>query len=235
VHQRLGLTRNVDWHATKRLLVVGRDMVLRTGSLLFFMLIATRAAMQSGTAAGAAHQAIRQIWMLSAFVLDAFAAAAQSLVGYFLGAGTRGLARSVARLSCWWGLGTGVALAIALLVGQPFVAFLLVPPEAVAVFAAAWPVSALIQPVNALSFVTDGIHWGTGDFGFLRNAMLASTAAGLAALMIIDTNSATALTSIWWATALWIAVRAAFGVARLWPGGRGAPLSDPGLGEAVGG
>ncbi len=35
----------------------------------------------------------------------------------------------------------------------------------------------LFQPINAFAFATDGIHWGTGDFRYLRNAMLGASAA----------------------------------------------------------
>ncbi|MCZ7668111.1 MAG: hypothetical protein M5U34_13410 [Chloroflexi bacterium] len=45
-------------------------------------------------------------------------------------------------------------------------------------FYAAWLMSAFIQPVNALAFVTDGVHWGTGDFAYLRNGMFVASARG---------------------------------------------------------
>jgi MATE family multidrug resistance protein len=61
-------------------------MVVRTGALLFFLLVATRTALQAGVDSGAAHQAIRHVWMVMAYLLDAFAHSAQSLIGFFLGA-----------------------------------------------------------------------------------------------------------------------------------------------------
>ena len=52
-----------------------------------FLVLTIRAATQIGPEAGAVHQAIRQVWVLTALLLDAFALSGQSLVGYFLGRG----------------------------------------------------------------------------------------------------------------------------------------------------
>jgi MATE family multidrug resistance protein len=214
----------VPWARSAELLVVGRDMVLRTGALLLFLLMASRASLQAGVDAGAAHQAIRQVWLLSALLLDAFATTAQSLIGWFLGAGAIPLARQVASRCCAWGLAVGVLLGAALLLLEEATAAALVPPGARAAFAGAWWISALAQPLNSLSFVTDGIHWGTGDFAWLRNAMLAASGVGLAALGALDLSQPEALARIWWVTALWISARSALGLVRIWPGQERAPL-----------
>ncbi len=225
VQRRLGMPSRIHPSAAGALLVVGRDLFVRSGSLLLFLLLATRVATRIGSEAGAAHQAIRQIWMLTAFVLDAYAATAQSLVAWFLGAGRPQLARRVAAVACGWGVGTGAALTLSMLAGTTAVAHLLVPVTARDVFATAWIVCSLAQPLNALSFVTDGIHWGTGDFRFLRNAMIGATAGGAAILLLaIDRSAPDALTLVWLVTAGWIAVRAVFGVVRIWPGIGASPL-----------
>jgi MATE family multidrug resistance protein len=88
-------------------------------------------------------------------------------------------------------------------------------------------VAALAQPLNALSFVTDGVHWGTGDFRYLRSAMLAATLAGALLLALVDVGSPAALLHVWLVIATWIAIRAAFGVLRVWPGIGSAPLAAP--------
>jgi MATE family multidrug resistance protein len=224
LRRRLGLSRRIAWHRAGALLVVGRDMFVRTGALLLFLLMTTRSAVHVGVDAGAAHQAIRQIWMMMAFLLDAFAYAAQSLIGFFLGAKEMLLARRVARVACSWGIGTGMLLTVLLLVLESAALALFVPPTAQHLFHGAWLACAIAQPLNSVSFVTDGIHWGTSDFAFLRNAMLVSTAVGLVLLISVDESSPVALTQIWWITACWIALRASFGVVRIWPGMANSPL-----------
>ena len=105
------------------------------------------------------------------------------------------------------------------------VAWLLVPPSAYVVFGPAWITVAFMQPVGALSFATDGIHWGTGDFRYLRNAMIvASLICGVAVYLIEVLQPAHVLVFIWLATALWTLIRAGFGLVRIWPGVGRAPL-----------
>lgn len=223
VARRLGLRRRLEGARVAALFVVGRDMVVRTGALLLFMILATRVALQMGADAGAAHQAIRQIWMLLAFLLDAYAASAQSLVAWFRGAGRLDLARRVAQVSVVWGLVTGFFLTGALWLGESVVAALLVPLPARDLFARAWPVFACSQPLAALSFVTDGIHWGMGDYAYLRNGMLAASALGIAWLVSID-PAVPALETVWLVTLVWVGIRTGFGLVRVWPGVGRAPL-----------
>ncbi len=76
----------------------------------------------------------------------------------------------------------------------------------------------MTQPLNALSFVTDGIHWGTGDYAYLRNAMIVATGTGVLVLLCIDPTHAQAFAQVWLAMAVWIVIRAMFGLLRIWPG-----------------
>lgn len=224
IARRVGWTWRVKLSHARGLLVVGRDLALRTAALLLFMTLSTRAALHISTSAGAAHQAIRQMWMLLAFLLDAYASVAQSLIAYFLGAGQLATARRVARVSMTWALVTGALVAVLMIAIEPAVARLLVPAEALDLFGSSWPILALTQPLNAVSFVTDGIHWGTKDYRYLRNAMGFATAVGVALLLCVDPASPRALEAIWYVSALWIAIRALLGWLRVWPGIGRAPL-----------
>jgi MATE family multidrug resistance protein len=227
VGRKIGLTHQHVWHGAGRLFALGVDLFLRTGALLLFLALATRAANRISLDAGAAHQAVRQVWVFTAFVLDAYGVAAQSLVGFFLAAGQRPAARRVAGIACWWGLGTGVVVAAGLLLGTDLVKRLLVPESAQMAFLGAWWVAALFQPLNSLSFVTDGIHWGTSDYRFLRNAMSLATATGALLLVLLESHSGFDLTQVWLITGVWITIRAGFGVARIWPGFGASPLRWP--------
>lgn len=227
VRRRLGLPGRIHWRDARKLLRVGRDLFFRTGSLILFIVLTTRAATLLGADEGAAHHVIRQFWILSALLLDAFGAAAQSLIGFFLGAGQLRHARRAAAIACVWGTGAGFALMIVMLVSSDSVAAAFLPVEVHAMFSAAWIAYALAQPANALAFVSDGIHWGTSDYRFLRNAMILSTAAGLVALYGIDPAGPDALTVIWIITAGWITIRTVFGMARIWPGFGSSPLKLP--------
>ncbi|MBW2436046.1 MAG: MATE family efflux transporter [Deltaproteobacteria bacterium] len=226
VLRRLGLPHRFRLSDIVKLFQIGRDLFVRTGLLTVFFIFTTRAATRIGPDAGAAHQAIRQVWVFTALFLDAFAITGQSLIGFFVGPGRLEQARRVARLVCFWSLATGISLSVGMLLAQNWVVHLLLPPSATNIFFAAWLMAVISQPVNALAFATDGIHWGTGDFRFLRNVMIAATAFGGMAIYLLDEAASGALTWIWLITALWIAIRAVFGMVRIWPGIGRTPLKE---------
>ena len=224
IHRRLGLSRAIRLRDGIKLLHVGRDLFIRSGSLILFVLLATRVATKIGAEAGAAHQIIRQVWFFTALISEAFATTAQSLVGYFYGSQRLDQVKRVASSTMRWSLATGFVMMVLMLMATPVVAEYLVPEDAAGVFSAAWIISSLSQPLNALAFITDGIHWGTSDYRFLRNAMIMATASGTLCLLLVQIDGKDALTGVWVATTLWIAIRGFWGVIRVNPGIGNSPF-----------
>ncbi len=220
VRRKLGLSFQVDFGAIGRLMRAGADLFIRTGVLNLFLLLTTREATHGGAEIGAAHQAIRQVWMFGTFVLDALAVTGQSLVAYFLGGDRIRSARKVARIVCLWSVWSGCLLGFVLWLGSGVVIDLLVPATAVAYFHSAWIIAIAVQPLNALAFATDGLHWGSGDYRYLRNAVMLATGVGAVGLLA----GPHALDWIWIMTAAWIGVRATLGVIRIWPGVGNSPF-----------
>lgn len=206
------------------LLSTGRDMFIRTGSLTFFLALATRKATLAGDQTAAAHQAIRQLWFFTALLLDAYAVVGQSLVAYFIAQNNRTLARKAAAHTILWSVGSGFVLALLLLLIEEPVVRLLVPADATHLVAGAWLISSICQPLNALCFATDGIHWGTGDYGFMRNAVVLATVAGIAGLYLINPSAEDYLSNIWLVCVYTIILRGLLGLLRIWPGFGKAPL-----------
>ncbi|WP_320170768.1 MATE family efflux transporter [Maridesulfovibrio sp.] len=226
VRKHYGVSLGFNLADARRLFVIGGDMFVRTGCVCLFLLLCTRFATRAGADSGAAHQAIRQFFVFLALFLDAFAISGQSLVGYFIGSADRVSARKVAALVCKWSFWTGAVLSVAMFLGQQQVVWMLVPEEAAMVFAPAWVAVTILQPVNALSFATDGIHLGTGDFRYLRNAMLIAVLISSAALFVVDfIHPDRMLFWIWVVTGLWTTLRALLGMIRIWPGIGDGPLA----------
>jgi MATE family multidrug resistance protein len=215
---KFGLTRQVTLREAGRLLSIGGDMFVRTGLLNLFLAYTTRAANNIGADAGAAHQVIRQMWVFTALALDAFAAAVQSLVGYFIGQGNVQLARKVTRTAFSWSVGTGMVLGVLMWLGRFWVVKIMVPNNSMSIFLAAWLISAISQPINSISFLTDGVHWGTGDFRYLRNVMVIASGIGIAGLWLLERSANTTLTWIWILIGVWNFTRGLFGIIRIWPG-----------------
>ncbi|MEC7922412.1 MAG: MATE family efflux transporter [Planctomycetota bacterium] len=206
------------------LLAMGRDMVVRTGALNLFLILATRTAALAGDTTAAAHQVFRLLWFITALLLDAYAVVGQSLVAGFLGQENRTLARKAASATILWSVVSGFALMGLLLLLKEPLAILLVPPDAMHLIAGGWLISSLCQPVNGLCFATDGVHWGTGDYGFMRNTVVVATVAGVTGLMFIDTTGEDCLALVWLVTVCTITLRGILGLLRIWPGFGSSPL-----------
>ncbi len=187
----------------------------------------TRKATVLGPESGAVHQAIRQFWIFTALFLDSFAVAGQSLVGYFMGSDRVEMAKRVAKTILQWSFGLGCALSLGMWVGETPLVAILVPESARNAFSAPWMVALIMQPINAMAFGTDGIHWGTSDFRFLRNATITATSVGITLLYGWALFFEQSILSIWIVTSIWIAIRVLFGMARIWPGYGNAPLKTP--------
>jgi MATE family multidrug resistance protein len=218
VKKKLSLSRGFVLRDAVKLLQVGGDLFIRTGMVNLFLAYTTRAANGISPDAGAAHQVIRQMWVFTALALDAYASTVQSLVGYFIGQNSISWARQVVRVAMSWNLGTGFLLGGLMWWSRGTVIQFLVPAASISVFLPAWAVSSVSQPLNSLAFLTDGVHWGTGDYRYLRNAMLIASAVGIGGLWLLDMSGDVSLSWIWVLIGIWIAFRALFGMLRIWPG-----------------
>jgi MATE family multidrug resistance protein len=220
----IGLSKKITWRDSRVLMSTGRDMFFRTLLLNLFLAYTTRSANNLGADAGAAHQIVRQMWVFTALALDAFAATVQSLVGYFVGQKSSESALKVSRIGLMWSLGTGVLLGGLMWVGREWVVQVMVPDASLQLFLGAWLISSLSQPINAVSFLTDGVHWGTGDFAYLRNAMIIASGAGIAGLWLLERTGYSTMIWIWILISAWNFLRGLFGFLRIWPGIGKSPL-----------
>jgi putative MATE family efflux protein len=164
----------------RRLVVVGGDLFVRTAALRGSFLVATAVAARLGTVTLAAHQIAFEIWNFLALSLDAVAIAGQALIGRYLGAADRASARRSGRRMIEWGLAAGVVLGLAT------IALRTVLPHAFSSDPAVVELTAFLllfvgvmQPVNGVVFVLDGLLIGAGDLRYLAAAMLVSFVAFL--------------------------------------------------------
>jgi MATE family multidrug resistance protein len=224
--RKIGFSLKIEIHEATRLLQVGGDLFIRTGIINLFLAYTTRVANGLGVDSGAAHQVIRQMWVFTALALDAFAATVQSLVGYFIGQDSLSDAKHVVRVALIWSTGTGIILGALMWAGRNLVIDWLVPAASATVFLASWGVSAISQPINSLAFLTDGVHWGTGDYRYLRNTMFISSAAAILATWYLEQSEAGSLVWVWVLIGIWIFLRSGFGIVRIWPAIGNSPFKS---------
>jgi putative MATE family efflux protein len=202
-----GVSWRPDLAAQLALARVGRDLFVRTGSLLAALAITTSVASRLGTVELAAHQIAFQLWSFLALVLDAVAIAAQAMIGRLLGAGQAEAARSAARRMIEWGVVAGIGVGLVVAGLRPVLVPLFTADPAVGHLAARvlWFVAA-IQPINAIVFVLDGVLIGAGDLRFLAAAALGILAVFLPAALSVAAFDLS-LPALWGALTLLMVAR----------------------------
>ena len=174
----------------------GAALFVRTLTLRAALLVLTYVAARQGDVALAAHQVAFAVWTLLALALDAIAIAAQAIVGRALGAADLVGTREATRRMLGWGVVAGALLGLLVLALRPAYVPLFTPDPAVrAQLAAVLVVAALLQPLNGVVFVLDGVLIGAGDAAFLAGAGVLVLLAflPLAALVVVTGSGLVAL------------------------------------------
>lgn len=180
----------------------GVPLLVRTLSLRAALVLMTWAATTLGTVPTATHQLATTVWTFLAFVLDAVAIAAQTVIGRALGSGDVPLARALTRRMLRWAVVSGLVTGAALAAAASLVGPLFSPdPEVRSLLATVLLVAAVFQPVAAVVFVLDGVLVGAGDGPYLAAAgvvVLAVFAPAVLVLTSVATPSAgTELVWLW--------------------------------------
>ncbi|WP_436737755.1 MATE family efflux transporter [Streptomyces sp. BBFR102] len=186
----------------------GAPLLVRTLSLRAVLMIATAVAARLGDTEIAAHQIILSLWSLLAFAMDAIAIAGQAIIGRYLGAGDPAGAKAVCRRMVEWGIASGIALGVLVVVSRPL--FIPLFTSDAAVKDAALPallVVAICQPLSGIVYVLDGVLMGAGDGPYLAWAMLLTLAIFTPFALLIPSWGG-GLTAVWGAMALMMATRA---------------------------
>ena len=209
-----GIDFNPHPASLRRLGAVGRDLLLRTVALRASLLVSVAVATRMGEVDVAAHQVAFELWSFLALALDAIAIAGQAMVGRALGAGDAAAARGAGRRMIEWGVAFGALAGVVVIALRSVVPHVFTDDPAVADLAAfllVWV--AVLQPLNGVAFVLDGILIGAGDMRFLAWAM-----AGAAALFIPAAVAVAVLDAgigwLWAALGLLMATRVATLLAR---------------------
>ncbi|HEY0507160.1 MAG TPA: MATE family efflux transporter [Blastococcus sp.] len=211
---------HVTWRprptAVRAQLVIGRDLLLRAAVLQVAFLAAAGVAARAGAVTLAAHQIALQMFLFLALVLDAYAIAAQTLVGQSLGRGSPAEARATARRVSVWGLGTGVLIGGALLALRGVLLPLFTDdPAVVAQAEVAWWFLAGMQPLAGLVFALDGVLIGAGDVGYLRTLTIGSALVGFLPLSLLALPLGWGLAGVWTGLTVFIVLRLAGTVVRV--------------------
>lgn len=205
--EHLVMVRGMTWQSIRPLIGASAALVIRTGSLLAVFAVATAVASRISNTAVGAHQVASQLWLFLALVVDALAIAGQAMIGPLLSGGRQDLARQVANRLLQLGLVVGLGLAALMAVLSPVLPQLFSDDARIlaAVGGVYWFV-VLMQPMNALVFVWDGIGVGASAFRYLAVSMVVAAVGSIAVLaMVLPTGGG--LPMVWWGLTVLMVLR----------------------------
>lgn len=204
---RLVSFSGLSWRSIRPLMGASAALVIRTGSLLAVFAVATAVATRISTTAVGAHQVASQLWLFLALVVDALAIAGQAMIGPRLAIPRPDMARMVANRLLHLGIILGLGLAALMAALAPLLPGIFSEDPAVlaAVGSVYWFV-VLMQPLNALVFVWDGIGIGASAFRYLAGSMAAAAAIAIALLLLVLPLNG-GLVMVWWALTALMGVR----------------------------
>jgi multidrug resistance protein, MATE family len=197
--------------AFRRLLVVNRDMFLRSLCLESAFLTFTALGARQGEIVLAANAVLLNLHLLATYGLDGFAHAAEAMVGRRVGAGDAPGLRAAVRANMACAFGLALALALACVAFGPIGIRGMTGIEAVRASAMTYLPYLVATPVISVwAFLFDGVFIGATRTAEMRNGMAVSLLAfWLAAWLLIP---------LWGNHGLWLAFLLLMSARGLWLG-----------------
>jgi MATE family multidrug resistance protein len=212
--RRLDLPAGILFDRTRmtRMLVVNRDIMIRTAALISAFVFFTARGARAGDVTLAANAVLHNFTLVGAFFLDGIATAAEQLCGRAYGARDRQAFGHAVRLVLIWGFAFGLAAtALFAAFGDHIIDLMTASPD-VREMARRFLWFAELAPVcGVMAFCYDGIYIGATWARDMRNLMLASLATYLAAWWLLQSLDNAGL---WIALLIFFIARGAYQAAR---------------------
>ncbi|KAM1043997.1 hypothetical protein ACFX2J_035002 [Malus domestica] len=191
----------------------GGFLLGRTIACLTTLTLGTSMAARQGPVAMAAHQICIQVWLAVSLLTDAMAASGQALIASYLSKGEYKIVKEVADSALKIGLFTGISLSVILGVSFGSLATLFTnDPEVLAIVRSGILFVSASQPLNALAYVFDGLHYGVSDFAYAARSMM--VVGALSSAFLLYAPSIFGLHGVWLGLTLFMGLRAVAGYAR---------------------
>lgn len=183
--------------ALTRLATAGGAVQLRSAALnlAFLWITKTVQGLDSTGTAAAAHAVTIQLWQLGGVVLFALSTVASIIIPAELNREGGGVAcaRSAASRLLTWGLLLGAGLGAAQLAALPLLGVFTPLPEVQRAAVAPSIIGAVLQLLNGVTFVGEGVMVGTQSFGALAAGQVLATVSLLVALHLAPST----LPAVW--------------------------------------
>lgn len=191
-----------------RLLGMIGNLFVRTIALNVALYFATSYATNYGKEYIAAYTISLNIWLLGAFMIDGYSSAGNILSGKLLGAKAYKTLLKLSNKLFKYAIFVGTIMAsigfcLYNFIGQIFTKEPLVLEQFYTIF---WIVL-ITQPINAITFIFDGMFKGMGEMKYLRNLLILATGVVFIPTLLIFDYLNYKLIAIWIAFTFWIIAR----------------------------
>ena len=165
----------LDYRALKRMLIVNRDIMLRTLCLIFAFAWFTNEGAKSGDVILATNAILMQFVAFSAFFLDGFALATETMIGKATGRQNADEINQILVFSAELGFSTAFMLAATFWLSGSAIITMLTNAEAVRSSCEIyWLWAVFAPPVSVACYLLDGAFIGATRTAEMRNAMILS-------------------------------------------------------------
>ncbi|WP_299811499.1 MATE family efflux transporter [uncultured Roseibium sp.] len=175
-----------DRRLLMRMMAVNRDIMIRSFALLYAYAFFMARSADQGDAMLAANAVLEKFVLVSGYFLDGLATAAEQLAGRAVGARHRPAFDRTLKLTALWSFALAGGLAVFFYIfGPSLIAFMITVPE-VRALGDTYLIWAVMTPLlGVLAFQMDGVFIGATWSDTMRNMMLISLAAYIAAYYVL--------------------------------------------------
>ncbi len=192
----------------KTILSLSFNLIIRAIALNIALYLANAFAAKYGTNYIATQTIAFQIWLFFAFFIDGYASVGNIMSGKFVGENNYSKIWELSRKLGKYTLIITMILGLLCFVFYQEIGLLFTKDENVLqLFYSIFWIVILMQPINAIAFVFDGIFKGMAEAVILRNTLLVATFLGFIPVLLIGDCANLKLYAIWIAFTVWMILR----------------------------
>ena len=192
----------------KSLVYMSLNLFVRTLALNTALLLAVREATALGTQYIGAHTIAVNIWLFTAFFIDGYSAAGNSMGGRLFGAKEyNGLWTLAKKINAYGFIVSLFLLLLGFIFYQSVGGIFSKDSSVLATFNTIFYIVLLGLPINAVAFLFDGMFKGMGKMKLLRNVLLGATFLGFVPTLYVGLYFNLGIHAIWLAFTVWMLLR----------------------------
>ncbi|KAL9464759.1 hypothetical protein AB3S75_002379 [Citrus x aurantiifolia] len=192
----------------------GGYLLGRTLAAVMTITLSTSIAARQGALAMAAHQICLQVWLSVSMLADAQAASGQALIASSFAKGDYNTVKEITHFALKTGMFTGVTLAVILGASFSYLATLFTSDtQVLGIVRSGLLFVSASQPVTAVAYIFDGLHYGVSDFSYAAYSMMAVGA--ISSVFLLYAPRFFGLSAVWWGLTLFMSLRVVAGYFRL--------------------